>query len=479
MKTTLDFVKTMKIAFVLVLLFFIYSFALSYFGMHGISISHPQENTDLRLALNKLNSFLVILSFWLLIGYLCKNYKAAIIAMIVTMALNFGLDLLFPKEYTSTTTTKGIKYYLIAISGILPYLAFGFIYFKSPKALKLIIYWAIIWGLSVTLDTRGFERMVEGLTRIFGWRDIFEIHIPTSETGYRPISILRLLTTELFLIVRLAVFWWVIQFIQSKKSFWNYLHTFYDSAANDRFSFSILYWSFRIILFVAGFGLISFMAMSFRFPFDLMRILRILMATFALIVTAAIYRNMLVSHFAQNNKYPAGTFFLLNVPVINCFAWLYMIINFNAKPKDQEQTSQIKNNLPELKSSFIENSRNGGWKIIIILMTLFSMLYQLNRAGLRIDGPSRDGAYTLLMTSLVALILVLWFLYNKHAYIPLIVISCIGIIITVLLRNEAFLYPTLASSLINIMIFYGLFYFDELKWETSDELKGTDISLDT
>jgi hypothetical protein len=469
MKITIDFANVLKFSFIVVVLLSVFSFVLSYFGIHGISISHPHENTDLRVALNHTKSILGTVAFWMGVGYLCKDYKAAVLALILTFIIQFGIDAFFPKIYSNSPQPKDLRYYLRSVSGMLIYLAFGFTHFKNNKALKLIFYWALIWGISIALSTNGFERMIEGLTRIIGWRDPFEFRISTGKSSYRPISILRILSSELFLIVKLSVFWWIYQLIKTNQSIWNGMNTFYDASISNRLTYSILYWSFRIILFVTGFGLVTFIAHTFRLPFDMLMVIRILMGTFALIVLASIYRNLLVSHFVQQNKYPGGQFFLLNIPIVNLFAWMYSLVMFNNPSRDEGNIAQIQQNFEEQKSEFNLENRNGGWKVLIIVITLFSMLYQLNRAGFRLDGPSRDGAFAVLIISMIVFTLLLFFLYNKNAFIPLMAISCAGILLTTIWRNESLLYPTMATSLINLVLFYGMFYFDELKLSNTDE----------
>lgn len=464
MKITPRFVIAIKISLLLVIAMSIYSFVLSYYGMSGMSISHPQENTTLRIVLNQVKGILMTVSFWALIGYICKDYKAAIAALMISLAIYFGNSIFFPRDY-GVIPPRDLQYYLFSISGVLPILTFGMVHFKSSAALKLIAYWAITWGLSVMADSSGFERMIEGLTRICGLRDPFEIHISTGVSSYRPISIFRIIHHELILIWKLSLFWWVYHIIKTKSSIWDALKTCYDSTALDSPGYSAIYWSFRVFLFVAGLGLMSFIANTTRYPFDVLTILRVAMAACALVVIASVYRNFLISHFTQRNKYPNGLFFLLNIPIINLFAWVYSLIYFNVLPKEESNASNTQDRFAELQANFINESKNSGWKVVIIVLTLISMLFELNRAGFRIDGPGRDGVTGMLLISLVTFSFILWFLYNKHAYIPLVIISLSTIIVVAMFRSEALMHPTMAASLINLVLFYGMFYFDEFRWD--------------
>ena len=102
-------------------------------------------------------------------------------------------------------------------------------------------------------------------------------------------------------------------------------------------------------------------------------------------------------------------------------------------------------------------------------MTIVSMLFQLSRAGLRIDGPSREGAFEILLTTLISFIFLLWYLYNKNSYVPLMIFSCLGIVLATFMRDETYIFPSMATNIINLVILYGLFYFDEMQLHTYNE----------
>ena len=459
MKITPRYVTALKWAGLIVLIMSIYNFLLTYFGMSGISISHPEENSALRHILNNLKMHLATIALWVLIGYLTKDYKSAIAALVVTVLLRYGVEALSPRTYTSGPPKQDLKHFLIPILYVLPPLTFGFLHFKNTKAFKFILYWALMFGLVIALNPGGLERILSSITRIFGFRDLFELRISTGESSYRTISIFRIFGSEFFLIVRLTVFWWIYEYIKSDRPFFKNLNTVPEGSINNRLAFSVFYWGFRIILWIIGIGLISYIGRGFRMPFDIVAMIRILFCMLGIVVAGSIYRNILIAHFVDRNKYPNWGFFLLNIPIINFFTWLQLLINFNhieTKIASQEHFSNLKN-------QFIHYGKNSVLKVVIILISVFSMLYQLNRAGFRIDGPSRDGALMLCIVSLISLGFIIWFLSSKHAYIPLLVMSAASIFATMVIREEAFLVPTMASSIVNLVIYYGLFHFDDLK----------------
>ncbi len=427
--------------------------------MSGISISHPEENSTLRHILNDVKMHLWTTGLWLLIGYLVKDYKAAIVAIVVTVLLTYGIEAIAPRTYTSGPPKQDLKHFLLPIIYTLPVLSFGLIHFKSAKALKLLLYWALMTGLASTLNTGGLDQFFNSIMRIFGFRNGLDFRIPLGESRYRTISVLRIFSSEFFIVIRLTVFWWVYQYIKSDQPFFKNLNTVPEGSINSRLSFSVFYWGFRLILWVIAFGLLSYVAAIFRMPFDIVMIIRILLGVLGTIVIASIYRNVLLAHYVEKNTYPNWQFFLLNIPIANFFAWLSCVLKFD-KTKNEVVTQEYFSNL---KSRFIEYDKNGGLKVVVIIFSIISMLYQLNRAGLRIDGPSRDGALMLCFISMISLSLIIWFLYSKDAYIPLLVLSASAIFVTIVIRNPDYLYPTMASSIINLVVYYGLFHFDDLK----------------
>jgi len=468
MEMTPRFTTTLKYLGLFTIIIILYSFALSYFSMSGISISHPEENTDMRLWLNKLKGIMLTSAFWLAVGHVTKDYKAAIGGLMTSLLIQFGTQHFYSRQpYGSTPTVTRLL--VDVIVDMLPYLTFGAIHFRNSLAFKLLAVWAFSWGLGVAYDPHVFERMVEGLTRIVGIRDPFEIRVSTGETSYRPISVLRLITNGVITLSNFVVFWALYSIIKSGKSLWTGLHTCEQDNESNRLTHSIVYWSLRLVLFVTALGIASFIGNSFRQPLNAYVIVRVAAYGYAIIVLSATYRNFLVSYFASRGSYPGGLYFWLNIPLVNIIAWIYNMVTFQ-RPIASDQMS---NSIATTTSNFKAEGRNNGWKIVIILMTIISSLYQLNRAGLRIDGPSRDGVFWVLTTLFITFALLVWYLYDKNAYAVLIAIFIGNLVVVSVVRSEAMLQPSISTGLVNAVLFYGLFYFDELKWNLPKIAKPT------
>lgn len=464
MNITPRFVLAIKLSLLVVIILSIYSFVLSYYGMEGWSISNPSENSSLRSALNQIKIFLVNISLWLLIGYIVKDYKATFIAITTYIIVHVASETISCGAY-SIGTPKDIKYYLVFLGEILPTLAFALAHFKSSQGLKLIIYWLITWGLAHTLDSSVFERLINGLIRILGLRTSFEIQSHIAENSYRSISIFQILSNELFLIVKLSVFWWVYQLIKSNKTIWDAMQTCYSSIGIDRISYSIIYWSFRLFLSVAGLGILSYIVYSFIFPLEIIMIFKVVLATCSLVIVASIYRNFLVSNLSLQNIYPRGLFILLNLPFFNIIGWVYTLVNFNDSSKESINDLETKVQFSKLQANFIKEGRNRAWKITLVILSLIGLLY-LPIKRIIYSGLGGDGVVWILLSALIYLGLLIWFLNNKNSYKVILIILCANIGLVTVVRDESIVNPVMAVYIINIVLFFAMFYFDELKWDS-------------
>jgi len=460
MELTPRFIKAVKYLLLFTAVMIAYSFVLMYMDMSGISISSPEENTDLRVLLNNLKGILMISASWVAIGYVTKDYKAAISALVVNIVFHFGVDHIYPHRGYGATAVS-MRELLGAFTGMAAYLTFGFLHFRSSLAFKLLAMWAFSWGLGVAYDPHVFERMLEGLTRLIGIRDPFEFRISTGETSYRSTSLLRLTTNQVITLANFVVFWAIYRIIKNGKPLWEGLHTCHPAHQMDRLTYSSIYWSMRLVLFVTALGVTSYIARGMRGDFDFMSVPRVIAFSFAIVVLAAVYRNFLVADSVRRNGYPGSLFLLLNIPLINAVAYIYAMVTFSTG----SDSDDIHKNISSLTARFTGSGKNTGWKVVVILLTLVSMVYQLDRAGFRIDGPSRDGAFWVLVTVLISFGLMVWYLFDRNSYVPLLMILAANIVLVVAVRSAALLQPTIATGIVNVVLYYGLFYFDELKWE--------------
>ena len=469
MLVTERFAQTIKYAFIIFFMLFFYQFALSYFGMAGINISNPEKNTTLRFVLNNFHYVIYTSSFWLLIGYLCKDIKAGVIATIVGIVGYIIVNAYFPMNYYRPSDIDTGRILRILV-GVLPYIAFGLVHFNYSKVsntFKLLFCWAILFGVTISFYN-------DGLSLLFGrnmfsnsFTEIFQIEVPR-ENGSAYINLFSLFKGQLIIILQVVVFWWIYQYIVGNKPKKDVLLTCYDNSKLDRFTFSAIYLSFRILLFAAGLGLAMAIAQSFRQSFNPILILQVIFAVLGLILTASIYRNFLVSHFVQRNVYPRALYFWLNVPFLNFLAWIYALIRFDTGNNKTTSTYNFSHQFKDLQDKFAGYDRNAIWKILIILLVSVSLFMQNGRSGY--GGADLMG----ILVAALTFIVLIWYLFSKEAFMFLLILNSIAIVIIALVRNEMLVQPTMAAGIINLIVYYGLFYFDELKCAEEPKLVKVD-----
>lgn len=466
MEITDRFARTLKILLICAIFMFCYNCALSLYGMSGISISNPGENTTLRIWFNKVYRILGIVIFWGSIGYLIKDYKAAGAAFLLSFLLLLGIP-------TSTFQEQmGIKFYLFNFTHIFPFWVFGLIHFKNTKGLYLGVAWLILWGLSIGQIPHLFSNFLEFFGKLFGVRNLFLFRFQIDSNTSRGINIFYTVYFQCYLFVEVIVFWWVYEKITKGENLFTNLMTIHLNPMVNKLTYSIIYWSMRLTLFVTSFGVATYIGSSFTKDFDLMVILRVGLFCFSLIMIASIYRNFLVGRFVENGKYPSGTYLFLNIPIINVFAWIYSLLSLKNQSVSLEGKTYIDDTslIKKLQDKFVIEGKNGIWKGLFVIFTFCHMVYQLNRAGFRIDGPSRDGSVILLISFLISFFLLLWFLASRHSYFPLLILLTVNIVLVTALRQETYFQTSVASSMVNIVLYFGLFHFDHLKWDLPSQV---------
>ncbi len=357
-----------------------------------------------------------------------------------------------------------LRKFLISFSRILPFLVFGLIHFRRIKGVYLaLMFWFIDWGAGIGHHTAPFNNIKNGVFRIVGIRDPLIWRVPNGEQSYKLIYPFQQIYYQSIVVLEVLIFWWVYNSISNGKDILKNLMTIPNNPNINRVTYSIIYWSMRLFLFVAGLGVATYLSRMASLGFNVFSSLRVLVYSLSIIIVAFIYRNFLVSWSVSRGRYPRGTYFLLNLPVINLFVWAYSLFNYR---KPYVAPNKADDSVTEyVKSRFIQEGKNGGLKIILMLFFFISSLYQLHRAGFRIDGPSREGADLLAYMLCFSFFFVLWYLYDHKATAVLLVMTCLGLLLPTIFGYQGLQTIVMGSTIINIIVYFGLFHFDHLKWD--------------
>ncbi|MBK8620778.1 MAG: hypothetical protein IPN79_03200 [Saprospiraceae bacterium] len=461
MNITPRFIQAVKLGFIAVIFLAIFGFLMNYFNMNGFSISNPEKNTDIRLIMNILSYILEVTLLWTLIGYISEDYKAAFTALLIVIIVYF-IYLPDPSVYNSANPPGHLRYYMMTLFNLLSYVTFGFMHFKSKAAFKIIVVWLAIWGLSITLDITMFENFIKGLTRIIDVSHPFEIRFSTGSSSFRLVNYFNPLLDGMLILVKVMIFWWGLNWIRSKKTFLEALYTCYDTAELDRTGFSLIYWNLRLILFIGGLGIVSYIVPDSMPTRDMLFVFRFVAGAFSLVVIASVYRNFLTSVLVNHHQYPNGLFFSLNVPFLNFFAWLYAII-FLKKPTNTGSSASFSEIFSNLKEKFIQENKNTGWKTFYVIFNIIILIFAFMRQDIKMPGTNGELIFLQSTMMLFSFIILLWFLYIEEGYITILIILLLGFGFVAIPHNHIYAIPTMGTSLINIVLLYSMFYFHKLK----------------
>ena len=444
----------------------ILTMVLQFFGLHGFSISHPSENTLMRSVMN-IFTFLIYMSvLWLAIGYLTQDFKSAYIALAIGITIMLATEYFYPTKDRIRMDGHLIKDISLLLTSV-PIAVFGLLHFKSKKGLRLIVFFVILVGLGLLANSFIYTRILSSLLRVVGLDNFYSVEIPIGEGSYRVVPWFTFLYSQFMTVVKIVAFWWVYRLIQSDKSLWNNLDTCSVSTTSSKISFSLFYWSFRMVLIAGSIGLASAIARSFESDFNVIFFIKVGMSIFSLIVIGSIYRNFLSSEFVKNDRYPNGLYLLLNIPLLNVFGWLSCLSKFSFKENEHIIS---KEKITQTKESFLK-TKNAGWKFLFILLVIVSGFVQF------LNNNSGESLAWILGGSILSLILVIWFVSEKGSYVPLLVMMFMYILIVTAAREPSFVRPNMVTGFLNIIIFYVLFFFDHLNWDLLDDDQTQDESL--
>jgi hypothetical protein len=463
MELSQDYFKAIKISLLLIVISTLFSVFLAYNEWSNYDIEDPSNNSWWIVIKNTFDSMVL----WGLIGFLVKDYKSAIITIGVAFLTHLFIFYFLVRSWDLENNNLFI---LISMFSAIPqYLTFGFLHYKSAKGFHLLLLWLTNIGLGVLLYSPNFMDLLENFSKIFDLDSPWLIRIPKGD-GHSHFNIFSIFTYEVFLIIQISVFWWFNGYIKSKKSINDSLKTCYNPQLLDRFTYSIIYWVFRFILFLAAFNILVRMNTMIGSTSYILLTFKILASSIGLIIVTSIYRNFLISFLTLRNRYPEAFFFLLNIPFINILIWIYSLIFFKNRPGKGRETSDFKERFEILKAKFIQEGKNSYWKKLLMLTSLLSVIYQLYQIGFSITDIDNDGILVVLVITTTIFGLLLWFFLDKNALYPILILNMLGILIIGIFELKTFYPITLGAGFINLVLFFAMFHYDDLKWETESEI---------
>lgn len=446
------------------------SILMSAVGMSGFSIS--ETNSSTRIVLVQMRSLLPIGTFWFFVAFLTKENKGALIAFLLKF-ISWGY---ITFQFLSHGFSSELYYLPNLLSTILAYVAFGLIYFKKANGLYLLLVFVLARGIGIASSSYAYYDILSGLLRAVGLRDIMEFRISTGENSYRPINLFVPFVRQMYLPLSLIIFWFVfctIRQFKQLKQFDISFRTVQLFSKLSNLSFSVIFWTFRLPLFISVFGIISYMDRVFIGDLNFDMAFSLVCFCFAIFVLGSLYRNFLSAYFISKGLTPGWRYFFLNVPVINLFVWISLLLR-PAKPEDSfsaslsekvgTETDQKILMAKDLQKKFVRDNRNNGIKLFIFLFIVLRSILKISGMDSRLIGSDQGDPVLFSLLTLLSLGLTIWYFSHKKALYVLFAIQSLLLLVIGVFQFESMLQLTTTSAMINMMIYYALFHFDKLNF---------------
>lgn len=115
----------------------------------------------------------------------------------------------------------------------------------------------------------------------------------------------------------------------------------------------------------------------------------------------------------------------------------------------------------QVKEDFIANSKNSGLKILMMIILLIILFVP---SKLSTPNSTQFGAAESIWSGIVILALSIWYMYDKRLLLPLFIFQTCSLLLMVMFVEPSKFQPVVVFGLVNLLVFYSLFHFDDLKF---------------
>lgn len=467
------FVKSLKQYLFIAFSILIVRLIMDALGLSGYSADNP--NSPMRILANFLVNIFIVITFWYFVYKVTGEKLGAILAFILQCLPMVYSSLSFLQEGFSIETHQ-----LIARNGkwfnVAAFISFGLMHFKSWKGVFMVFASLLSQGLNLGNGIYAFKRWVLSSYKI---RQLFEFRI-NMEDGSRTIDFFVPLMYTFYPILGFIIFWYVYNEIKFDRKIDFSMRTSSFFTKIDKTTFSIIFWSLRIPIAFLSYGLLAFVSTlhsnnnsvsGINYGFYMDTAFNISFCILAIYVVGSIFRNFLCNYFALKNEYPSWLFILLNVPVVNVFTWLYLM--FTAKQfrrgidEEIEGVASSTSLTDGLKIKFNKDEKNSQLKIVVMVFLVISMV---GKFLIRDVGISSFSLLGVLLYVFIGIVFALLYMNYRNAFYVffiiqvLIILLITGLSTHLKLDEEEFSQFYSFSGIINLVLYYALFHFDQLKF---------------
>ncbi len=474
---TEDFKKVLIGVFVASFVFMGVSIGLSAMGINYFSVSEP--NTMLRIILNGLKYLIISSVFWFAVAYLTKEKKAALVAFFIKLSF---LGYMIFQLLTQVTNDESVLsfYWPDRIFSLIAYVTFGLMAFKNARGLYMILVFFALIGIGFGMPGT-YQIMIDPLLSAVGLGGIMEFEISAGEGSYTYLNVFYIFASNLNLLLEVIVFWFVYTAIRLGNKFDISLRTIKVSQKVDTVSFSIIYLilGLGLVLSIFALGHIYLLNEEINNEVHVVRVFEVIGLCIGIYIIASLYRNFIVSFFVSKGFYPRWLYLLLNIPLINVFAWIILVLRYpNQSALDGNDISVGLMQVKKSQKSFVMDGKNKRIKnnlFLFIFAILLIIIVQMDKIGFK-DGDF----FRILSVSLSSIGLIFWYFNDKKAAFFLLAIQLFIIILNGVFLLDFQMGVVVILGLANVIVYYPLFHFDRFKFVGSDDdiLSENDIHVE-
>jgi hypothetical protein len=475
MHITKEFSRGIQVLFGVAIVMALYGIILQVQGNYGLLVDKP--NSILRHAANKLNDFVVIVAFWGVVWYITKDLRASLVAGVIhlfqllTYPIAFGL-------HPSPEDAFQLITMLNHITQCCAFAVFGLLHFKQARGLWMGLVYVVMLGVSVGISGDTYFTMIESLFRIFQIRDPFTIEIERDNGGVVHINYLGMMLVKLLEVLQLCIFWFIYHLVR----FPGHLHTrLRVTPIIQRISpltYSIIYWTLRLTLFVSVLGFIEVLVRISKHGFGSPAWFLTLCFCIGIYVVASLYRNFLSAYLVTKGKYPSYTYWFLNIPVLHVIAWITTLFVKSKPPvrippvesldEEPETAGEHEIVMLDVQADFLRSNKNETIKILVLV---FTGLFLYKGQWLFGESYSQSIPTGSLWMIVIGLLVLVWYMIEKRLLFPLFVIQSLFILIMVMLIEPESYSNIVVFGLVNLVLYYSLFHFDDIQFVDLDEVQ--------
>ncbi|MFK8008768.1 MAG: hypothetical protein AB8H03_20580 [Saprospiraceae bacterium] len=476
MNFTIDFSKALKGICIVSLLMLLPIIGLQYLGIYGFN---PNETISISsVILNQIVYLIPKIIFWWGVFYVSKDQKSSLIGFSIAF-VGQVVNTYFLISKGTEINISSLYYWSYLIFPFTSLLVFGWLHFKKTRGLYLGLVAIIISGIGLGMNSYEYYQIIEKLFELIGIEDIVEMRIPSGENSYRIVNPILIFLYQISHPLLFIIFWFVYSAIKREQPFDLSLRTvtLYENA--DKNIYALVHWILRMAVVMTMIGSLAFMTRLIKQEFDFTILAKSVNFCFSIFFVAALYRNVLLFFYTTKKTYPGFFYVFLNIPYFHFIPWAYLFFIKNRKKTvassddildayTVEPQTPLLVKAEESQKKFIKEEKNSGLKVLIVIVLIFGAILQITGFNNSMTGFPIENQMLLVLLSFISLALTIWYISYSKALYPIYIIQSIAIIATVIFQNEALMGVTAMAGLVNLLIYYPLFHYDQMKFREGD-----------